>query len=123
MENFGNGTGEKFLKKHLTNQAIYDIIYIVKERQQNMAIKIIKSEPKSKRHLQFGELKIGDIFLLGSEVFIKIDQFYGDCGEPDHNCINLKDGVDYQIDDNECVSKFLKDIEITYTNEDIQSWI
>ena len=88
-----------------------------------MAIKITKSEPKPKRHLQFGELKIGDIFLLDSEVFIKIDQFYGDCGEPDHNCIKLEDGVDYQIDDNECVSKFLKDIEITYTNEDIQSWI
>ena len=88
-----------------------------------MAIKITKSEQKSKRHLQFGELKIGDIFLLGSEVFIKISQFYGDCGEPDHNCIKLEDGVDYQIDDNECVSKFLKDIEITYTNEDIQSWI
>ena len=88
-----------------------------------MAIKITKSEPKSKRHLQFGELKIGDIFLLGSEVFIKIDQFYGDCGEPDHNCIKLEDGVDYQIDDNECISKFLKDIEITYTNEDIQSWV
>ena len=88
-----------------------------------MAIKIIKSEPKSKRHLQFGELEIGDIFLLGSEVFIKISQFYGDCGEPDHNCIKLEDGVDYQIDDNECVSKILKDIEITYTNEDIQSWV
>ena len=88
-----------------------------------MAIKITKSEPKSKRHLQFGELEIGDISLSGSEVFIKIDQFYGDCGEPDHNCIKLEDGVDYQIDDNECVSKFLKDIEITYTNEDIQSWV
>ena len=88
-----------------------------------MAIKITKSEPKSKRPLQFGELKIGDIFLLGSEVFIKINQFYGDCGEPDHNCINLENGVDYQIYDNECVSKILKDIEITYTNEDIQSWI
>ena len=33
MENFGNGSGEKkFFTKHLTNQVIYDIIYIVKER-------------------------------------------------------------------------------------------
>ena len=31
MENFGNGTGKKIFKKHLTNRAIYDIIYIVKE--------------------------------------------------------------------------------------------
>ena len=88
-----------------------------------MAIKIIKSEPKSKRPLHFKELEIGDIFLLGSEVFIKIYQFYGDCGEPDHNCIKLEDGLDYQFDDNECVSKILKDIEITYTDEDIQSWV
>ena len=102
---------------------MYDIINILKERERNMAIKIIKSEPKSKRHLQFGELEIGDIFLLGSEVFIKISQFYGDCGEPDHNSIKLDDGIDYQIDDNECVSKIVKDIEITYTNEDIQSWV
>ena len=123
MGNFGNGTGKKIFKKHLTNCTMYDIINILKEREQNMAIKIIKSEPKSKRPLHFEELEIGDIFLLGSEVFIKISQFYGDCGEPDHNCIKLEDGVDYQIDDNECVSKFLKDIEITYTNEDIQSWI
>ena len=88
-----------------------------------MAIKIIKGEPKSKRPLYFEDLGIGDIFLLGSEAFIKTSQFYGDCGEPDHNCIKLESGVEYQIDDNECVSKILKDIEITYTNEDIQSWV
>ena len=88
-----------------------------------MAIKIIKSEPKSKRPLRFKELEIGDIFLLGSEAFIKIDQFYRDCGEPYHNCIKLESGFDYQLDDDECVSKILKDIEITYTDEDIQSWV
>ena len=88
-----------------------------------MAIKITKGELKSKRPLHFEDLEIGDVFLLGSEAFIKIDQFYGDCGEPDHNCIKLEDGFDYQLDDNECVSKILKDIEITYTDEDIQSWV
>ena len=80
-----------------------------------MAIKITKSEPKSKRPLHFEELEIGDIFLLGSEAFIKINQFYGDCGEPDHNCIKLEDGLDYQFDDNECVSKILKDIGANFT--------
>ena len=88
----------------------------------NMAIKITKGELKSKRHLRFEDLEIGDIFLLGSEAFIKVKQFYGD-GEPDHNCIKLENGLDYQIDDNECIDKFLKDIEITYTNDDIQSWV
>ena len=88
-----------------------------------MAIKITKGELKSKRPLHFEDLEIGDIFLLGSEAYIKISQFYGDCGEPDHNCIKLESGLDYQIDDTECVGKILKDIEITYTNDDIQSWV
>lgn len=88
-----------------------------------MAIKIKKGEPKSKRPIRFEDLDIGDIFLLGLEAYIKIEQFYGDCGEPDHNCIKLETGFDYQLKDNECVSKILKDIEITYTDEDIQSWI
>ena len=88
-----------------------------------MAIKITKGELKSKRHLYFGDLEIGDIFLLGSEAFIKINQFHGYCGQPDHNCIKLESGLDYQIDDTECVDKILKDIEITYTNDDIQSWV
>lgn len=88
-----------------------------------MAIKIIKGELKSKRPLHFEDLEIGDIFLLGAEAFIKTSQFYGDCGELDHNCIKLESGVEYQVDDIECVGKFLKDIEITYTNDDIQSWV
>ena len=88
-----------------------------------MAIKITKCELKSKRPLHFEDLEIGDVFLLGSEAFIKIYQMYGDCGEPDHNCIKLENGIDYQIDDNKCVSKILKDIEITYTDEDILSWV
>ena len=88
-----------------------------------MAIKITKEKQKSKRPLYFEDLEIGDIFLFGSNVFIKIHQFYGDCGEPDHNCVKLEDGLEYQFDDDQCVSKILKDIEITYTDEDIQSWI
>ena len=88
-----------------------------------MAIKITKGALKSKRPLHFEDLDIGDVFLLGSDAFIKISQMYGDCGEPDHNCIKLESGIDYQVDDNECVSKILKDIEITYTDEDILSWV
>ena len=88
-----------------------------------MAIKITKGELKAKRPLHFEYLEIGDVFLLGSEAFIKIYQTYGDCGEPDHNCIKLENGIDYQVNDNECVSKILKDIEITYTDEDILSWV
>lgn len=88
-----------------------------------MAIKITKGELTSKRPLRFEDLEIGDVFLLGSEAFIKIYQMYGDCGEPDHNCIKLENGIDYQVDDSECVSKILKNIEITYTDEDILSWV
>ena len=34
MENFGNGTGEKILKKHLTNRAKYDIIIMFQENKK-----------------------------------------------------------------------------------------
>ena len=88
-----------------------------------MAIKITKEKTKSKRPLHFEDLEIGDIFLFGSNVFIKIKQFYDDFGVADHNCIKLENGLDCQLEDDQCVSKILKDIEITYTDEDIQSWI
>jgi hypothetical protein len=86
-----------------------------------MAIVMKETSPRSKRHLKFKDLKIGDIFTEESGLWwFKIVKMSTDCGEV--NAVSL-DGDMELISDEENVRKLNKDLTIEISSDDLIEWV
>ena len=89
-----------------------------------MPIKFVKGAIKSKRALTFEDLERGDIFTSqGDKWFMKTNNIHDDCGELEGNSICLSSGFPHIFDEDCPVSKFNKEFELEYSNDDVTSWI
>ena len=106
-------------------------------KYSNINVEFKKPENEIKEQLsRSGARNIYIIRSCGGEIEVRytikcadpekeIQNFLSTAGAKDVRSSSSYNGArfDYKLDDNECVSKILKDIEITYTDEDIQSWV
>lgn len=86
-----------------------------------MAIVMKETSPRSKRHLKFKNLSIGDIFTEDSGLWwFKIANMTTDCGEV--NAVSL-DGDMELISEEENVRKFNKDLTVEFSSDDLIEWV
>ena len=89
-----------------------------------MAIVMNKVAQKSKRALQFDDLKRGDIFMgPGANWYMKTYDIYDRGGDLEGNAIKLDDGCFMVFDDTETVTKLKKHIVFDYSNDDMTEWM
>lgn len=114
----------------MTNPSRCDIIimsrgehpYIIKTKERKtMAIVMKEISPRSKKHLKFKDLSIGDIFTEDSGLWwLKIDKIYAECGEV--NAVSLN-GDTALVSDEESVRRLNKDLTIEVSSDDLIEWI
>ena len=86
-----------------------------------MAIVMKQTSPRSKRHLKFKDLQIGDIFTEDSGLWwFKIVKMSTDCGEV--NAVSLDGDMDL-IPEEENVSKLNKDLTVEFSSDDLIDWV
>ena len=86
-----------------------------------MAIIMKQASPRSKRHLKFKDLQIGDIFTEDSGLWwFKIVKMSTDCGEV--NAVSL-DGDMELISEEENVRKLNKDLTVEFSSDDLIEWV
>ena len=86
-----------------------------------MAIIMTETSPRSKRHLKFKDLQIGDIFTEDSGLwwFKTVKMSTDRC---EFNAVTLDGHMDL-IPEEENVSKLNKDLTVAFSSDDLIEWV
>lgn len=86
-------------------------------------MKFTKEGYKSKRHCDFGDVNLGEIFFKSGKAYMAVncedivEERYGECP-----AVNLGTGVIEFFSETELISILDKELEISYKDEDLKEW-
>lgn len=87
-------------------------------------MKFVKEGYKSKRQCDFGDVDLGGIFFKSGRAYMAInsedivEERYGECP-----AVNLGTGIVEFFTESEPIIILDKELEITYTDEDLREWV
>lgn len=87
-----------------------------------MTIVMKEISPKSKRHLKFEDVQVGDIFSLPNDNmwWFKTIEMEADCGKI--NAVNLEGDMDFFSED-EDVRKLKRNLMVEFSSDDLIEWV